>query len=247
MAPRLKAVNNAKTTLTSSISAGDTTFQVDDSSTFPDEGPFRITIDAEVMEVGAINKVTHTFSNVQRGLEGTMSAAHDSGAEVTMRFTAGMHAELAGVKHDHTGADEVQVPTGGIKDGAVTTPKIADGAVTSDKLDAKAVTAGKIDDDAIDSVDLIDEEIRTTPGGTEGECIAVTDADGKVGHAKAADDADTVDGKHATDQANQIALYDANRRVYDSNRLGGRQAGDRKSTRLNSSHVKISYAVFCLK
>src|SRR5690606_40045457 len=24
-------------------------------------------------------------------------------------------------------------------------------------------------------------------------------------------------------------------------------AGDRKSTRLNSSHVKISYAVFCLK
>src|SRR5690606_41075018 len=27
--------------------------------------------------------------------------------------------------------------------------------------------------------------------------------------------------------------------------IGG--AGDRKSTRLNSSHVKISYAVFCLK
>src|SRR5690625_6829695 len=28
---------------------------------------------------------------------------------------------------------------------------------------------------------------------------------------------------------------------------GGRRAGDRKSTRLNSSHVAISYAVFCLK
>src|SRR5436309_1286353 len=27
----------------------------------------------------------------------------------------------------------------------------------------------------------------------------------------------------------------------------GRCRGDRKSTRLNSSHVKISYAVFCLK
>src|SRR5690349_23132663 len=26
-----------------------------------------------------------------------------------------------------------------------------------------------------------------------------------------------------------------------------RQEGDRKSTRLNSSHVEISYAVFCLK
>src|SRR5258707_4423171 len=29
--------------------------------------------------------------------------------------------------------------------------------------------------------------------------------------------------------------------------LGGRTAGDRKSTRLNSSHANISYAVFCLK
>src|SRR5690606_40215123 len=28
---------------------------------------------------------------------------------------------------------------------------------------------------------------------------------------------------------------------------GGTKALDRKSTRLNSSHVKISYAVFCLK
>src|SRR5690606_39486275 len=28
---------------------------------------------------------------------------------------------------------------------------------------------------------------------------------------------------------------------------GARRARDRKSTRLNSSHVKISYAVFCLK
>src|SRR5256886_10286824 len=30
-------------------------------------------------------------------------------------------------------------------------------------------------------------------------------------------------------------------------RLAGRQAEDRKSTRLNSSHSQISYAVFCLK
>src|SRR5215510_15941075 len=29
--------------------------------------------------------------------------------------------------------------------------------------------------------------------------------------------------------------------------LGGAAAEDRKSTRLNSSHVAISYAVFCLK
>src|SRR5437899_7275110 len=30
-------------------------------------------------------------------------------------------------------------------------------------------------------------------------------------------------------------------------RPGGRAGGDRKSTRLNSSHLGISYAVFCLK
>src|SRR5690606_39772386 len=30
-------------------------------------------------------------------------------------------------------------------------------------------------------------------------------------------------------------------------RIGQQEAEDRKSTRLNSSHVKISYAVFCLK
>src|SRR5690349_25046628 len=32
-----------------------------------------------------------------------------------------------------------------------------------------------------------------------------------------------------------------------SSRRGRRTGGDRKSTRLNSSHVEISYAVFCLK
>src|SRR5690606_41562890 len=33
----------------------------------------------------------------------------------------------------------------------------------------------------------------------------------------------------------------------DAGRSGGDTFQDRKSTRLNSSHVKISYAVFCLK
>src|SRR5690349_22253206 len=33
----------------------------------------------------------------------------------------------------------------------------------------------------------------------------------------------------------------------DRGRGGRRDRGDRKSTRLNSSHVEISYAVFCLK
>src|SRR3712207_7584751 len=33
----------------------------------------------------------------------------------------------------------------------------------------------------------------------------------------------------------------------DASRLRGRSRQDRKSTRLNSSHANISYAVFCLK
>src|SRR5207253_10551130 len=36
-------------------------------------------------------------------------------------------------------------------------------------------------------------------------------------------------------------------RTSSSGELAERSSGDRKSTRLNSSHVAISYAVFCLK
>src|SRR5689334_24190707 len=36
-------------------------------------------------------------------------------------------------------------------------------------------------------------------------------------------------------------------RSLDEPRRGGTDGGDRKSTRLNSSHSSISYAVFCLK
>src|SRR3712207_8366614 len=36
-------------------------------------------------------------------------------------------------------------------------------------------------------------------------------------------------------------------RAADLPAIGRGQAGDRKSTRLNSSHANISYAVFCLK
>src|SRR5690554_6360593 len=42
-----------------------------------------------------------------------------------------------------------------------------------------------------------------------------------------------------------IALYSINLRVMGRPNIA--LLGDRKSTRLNSSHVRISYAVFCLK
>src|SRR5690606_41980284 len=37
------------------------------------------------------------------------------------------------------------------------------------------------------------------------------------------------------------------RNTYIVREIGNQPDGDRKSTRLNSSHVKISYAVFCVK
>src|SRR3989442_9130183 len=52
-------------------------------------------------------------------------------------------------------------------------------------------------------------------------------------------------GEHTTTQR-----HIPGRRTADRRRAGGSRRvrpGDRKSTRLNSSHVRISYAVFCLK
>jgi hypothetical protein len=92
--PRLNAANNARTTLAQNISSADTSFTVADASVFPSP-PFRITINAEIMEVGAVDVGTNTFSSVQRGLEGTSPVGHNEGDYVENRWTAGTLAELA--------------------------------------------------------------------------------------------------------------------------------------------------------
>jgi len=109
--PRLKAANNAKTTLAAAIDAVQTSFTVTDASLFPDP-PFRITVDAEIMEVGAIDRTTGTFSNVTRGVEGTTAAPHAAGASVENRFTAGTFGELVDDDHTHSGlpGDAPNVP-----------------------------------------------------------------------------------------------------------------------------------------
>lgn len=90
---RLKAANNARTTLTQAIDATTNSFTVASASIFPDP-PFRITIDDEIMEVGAKDNATNTFSSVIRGVENTVPSSHNSGAYVENRFTAGTLAEL---------------------------------------------------------------------------------------------------------------------------------------------------------
>src|SRR5207253_8162918 len=53
----------------------------------------------------------------------------------------------------------------------------------------------------------------------------------------------------ARDEGVRRVVYTSSSSVYGSSaELPARESGpDRKSTRLNSSHVAISYAVFCLK
>src|SRR3989454_7204933 len=59
-------------------------------------------------------------------------------------------------------------------------------------------------------------------------------------------DFDAPDGRTATvDVSLDGGTTYAPRRIETRNTVG--QNGDRKSTRLNSSHLVISYAVFCLK
>src|SRR3712207_8509841 len=60
-------------------------------------------------------------------------------------------------------------------------------------------------------------------------------------HALAADEAARGQGGEQRGRAEGQGEQDPEREQ------GGSGGGDRKSTRLNSSHVNISYAVFCLK
>src|SRR5947209_16399742 len=74
----------------------------------------------------------------------------------------------------------------------------------------------------------------------------------RIGHADDLQrDRDVLRSRQGRDQ--MIGLEDVAERVSAESRervlveLGDLDAGDRKSTRLNSSHANISYAVFCLK
>src|SRR2546430_9819554 len=52
------------------------------------------------------------------------------------------------------------------------------------------------------------------------------------------------DARNVNDRSRSLLLHDRNYRLH---RLHRAEQVDRKSTRLNSSHSQISYAVFCLK
>src|SRR5690606_41678069 len=73
----------------------------------------------------------------------------------------------------------------------------------------------------------------------------------RLGEADHARRADRVRRQHAAGRVHRQITAQARDALLDQPpplaALGEPEALDRKSTRLNSSHVKISYAVFCLK
>src|SRR5690606_42082843 len=60
------------------------------------------------------------------------------------------------------------------------------------------------------------------------------------------EDSDDTNGLIPSEQIN-FGIDDQGNPIPDAESAPTAAEGDRKSTRLNSSHVKISYAVFCLK
>src|SRR5690606_40104266 len=95
-----------------------------------------------------------------------------------------------------------------------------------------------------------------TPAATTGlytlslhDALPICDGVGTIGgHRRSGQRVDALDQREG-DVVEVDAAVDVRRRdaiAVQKDDVAGR-AEDRKSTRLNSSHVKISYAVFCLK
>src|SRR5207302_11455355 len=80
---------------------------------------------------------------------------------------------------------------------------------------------------------------------TEIYTLSLHDALPISGRRRAAADPRASGGRGGADPRRPVAPTCGAVRAAPSRALGRRR--DRKSTRLNSSHVKISYAVFCLK
>src|SRR5690606_41192103 len=97
----------------------------------------------------------------------------------------------------------------------------------------------------------VSDKAFPTPTRVRLESFCLTESSGKSSvtlypglgqrSTRCAQDLDRDRHPPGSDQANHVAVPSGPVRSERATR------GDRKSTRLNSSHVKISYAVFCLK
>src|SRR3712207_6864546 len=76
---------------------------------------------------------------------------------------------------------------------------------------------------------------------------ARADPVGDVEHRGDDRPARTLADRLADERAVDLQVVDRQRAHVRQRRVAGAEVVDRKSTRLNSSHANISYAVFCLK
>ena len=84
--------NRASTTLNGAITAGTTTIVVTDGSVFPSAGRFKITIEAEIIDIAS--RSGNTLTAELRGAEGTTGASHSDTTTVAMQMTAGHYETL---------------------------------------------------------------------------------------------------------------------------------------------------------
>jgi hypothetical protein len=84
--------NGGSTTLDGAIGSGDTTLTVDDTSSFPTEGDFRVKIGSEIILVTHVSDLQWT---IERGADGTAAAAHSDAATVAHYMTGDSIARAA--------------------------------------------------------------------------------------------------------------------------------------------------------
>src|SRR5690606_20126221 len=100
-----------------------------------------------------------------------------------------------------------------------------------------------VDGDVDGAVDATARALRAAAHVQHDGIVPAPAGRGEVGEAGAAEGGEPLP---LTDPAGRVA-GGGGRRTVDAHPGQLPLGGDRKSTRLNSSHVKISYAVFCLK
>src|SRR5690606_32851249 len=158
-------VNSPATELADNINSTQTTIKVNDLSKLPDPpniATLGTTEDCETILYESIDVANSTLTNVTRGFEG-VAKAWWQGTPVHRTVTARDYEamrqnilNLLSALGAHQQASPLDHP-----DGSVTAAKIAEGA--------------------IDALAKIAATIRTTPGGTQPNRLAVTDASGRVG------------------------------------------------------------------
>src|SRR5690606_39852411 len=116
-----------------------------------------------------------------------------------------------------------------------------EGIVLPGKADGGAAGAGAAG--TADAVDVVVRHFRQGEVDHVADAVHVNAATGDIGGHHHADLAFA----EAFQRADALVLRHITGHLHGADAVAGQALLDRKSTRLNSSHVKISYAVFCFK